>query len=226
MMKIKVLLIIFLISALFFGNVLTQGAENIGEEASGDAGKILNATEELREFTEKDNVNFLSEQWKELLLKNSFVSAVDSFFRKISIVFVFIFGESYDLSFKFFMISLMWLFVFLLLFFSIKDILFLKKGTTILISLGCAVILGHIGIYYIFSDILLNLLLYREGIWFWISWLILIVIYVFAILYAKIVIKKIGAERKKKLEKEKQQSLGEKVAETSAYVKGMRSVSS
>ncbi len=220
----RVIILIGFIILLLANAFIVKG--EVDTSAIGDdAEKILDTTTKLKEFTEKNKWEFLGEQWKEFLLKNAFIAGVDSFFKKIDIAFVIILAESYDLSIKFFIIFLMWLFVLLISFFLIKDFLFFKKGTGFLISLGIVVVFGHIGVYSIFSDLILNLLFYKEGIWRWISWFIFIIMYIFIILYIKTIVRGMGEGHKKKLEQNKQESLEEKVAKTSAYVEGMRSIS-
>src|SRR3989338_3842042 len=42
--------------------------------------------------------DYLAREWKNIFLKNKFVSAIDSFFTKISIVFRILFGMEYSMS--------------------------------------------------------------------------------------------------------------------------------
>ena len=55
---------------------------------------------------------YLGKEWKEILLKKKFVSTVDGFFTKISLVFKILFGEHYSLSFVLFFVVLLWAYFF------------------------------------------------------------------------------------------------------------------
>jgi hypothetical protein len=57
------------------------------------------------------NWEYLSKEWGTILLKNSIVQAIDSFFHKINIVFFVLFAENYSLSLKLLLMVILWVFI-------------------------------------------------------------------------------------------------------------------
>src|SRR3989338_3818114 len=91
---------LFLLAFLLFFNYasaqLDSGIDESGFEEEAD--RILNATKPLREITQEGRWEYLGEQWKELLLKNKAVSAVDAGFKRLNFLFFFFLGQDYELS--------------------------------------------------------------------------------------------------------------------------------
>ena len=58
--------------------------------------------------------DYLSQEWKKILLENKYTSALNSFFTKISFVFVFLFGQPYSLSLTLLFIIIFWFYFFLM----------------------------------------------------------------------------------------------------------------
>jgi hypothetical protein len=54
---------------------------------------------------------YLGKEWKTILLDNVVVGTIDSFLKKINIVFVVIFGIDYSLSFQFLFTVILWFFM-------------------------------------------------------------------------------------------------------------------
>ena len=120
MIRKEVLFLIVIVGVLFYSfSVLAQVVDD-NEEIKDDAERILDATNELREFTEEKKWEYLSEQWKILLLKNNIIRGIDKFFNSINFVFVFLFGEDYDLPLALFFSIILWCF-FLVIFPSLTN---------------------------------------------------------------------------------------------------------
>lgn len=86
------------------------------------------------------------QNWKTLLMQNSFVSSVNAFFQKISPVFSVLFGMEYSLSIALLLTIVLWLYVFFLFNRILSNGLF-SKLVALLISFGFTIILAQIGLF-------------------------------------------------------------------------------
>lgn len=103
---IAALLIISLLSlSIVFSAIV------LAQESLEKIGQIPQQIEEKKQQI-SSQWEYLGKEWKNILLKNKLVSAIDSFFTKISIVFTILFGQPYSLSLFLFVIIVIW-FVFL-----------------------------------------------------------------------------------------------------------------
>lgn len=121
MKKIGVLFV-FLFLVLIFLQVYSVKAQDIEESLEGAEEQLeesLEDAEDIKENIEGKKWDYLGEEWKKILLENKFVSTIDSFLKKIDIVFVILFGEHYSLSLILLSIIFLWFY----LFFKISEIL-------------------------------------------------------------------------------------------------------
>ena len=114
MKKIGVLFI-----CLFLFLILIQSsniqAQDIEEGLEGAEEKLqegIEKAEDIKEKLEEGKWDYLGKEWKEILLKNKFVSFVDNCFKKISFVFTFLFGEPYSLSLTLLLVIILWFYFF------------------------------------------------------------------------------------------------------------------
>lgn len=101
-------IIFILIFFLVFGNLIIK-ADLISDANSGIQ-KVENIQNEISNLKDT-NSSYLGEQWKNNLLKNKFVSSVDSSLQKISIIFEILLGEKYIFSISFFLMILVWIYL-------------------------------------------------------------------------------------------------------------------
>ena len=211
MVKKESVLIFVLIAVFSFfviDSVLAQApGDVVGPILEGDAEKILNATQRLKEFqenltefTEEDKWEYLGRQWKELLLKNKYISAVDESFRKISFIFVFLFGEKYDLSLTLLFAILLWIAFFSAVGNIISSFSTLSKPVSWIVAFSSSVILAHLKFYDFISLILFKIIFFREGIWRWVSLVILLIAWFVVIIYIRKIIWYLGRMTKKTME--------------------------
>ena len=149
--------------------------------------------------------DYLSQKWKEALLKNKFVAAMDAFFKKIDFLFVLITGQHYELSFTLFSTLLLWLFFFMFFGSTLANFSTFDRKISYVIGFALSVIAAQTGIYRSISDFLFKIIFYKEGVWPWISFFICIFFFIFLFTLYNGIIKNIAssikAKAKKKAEK-------------------------
>ncbi len=112
---VLVFLLVLLILPIVYAQISTGQLEDTIEGLEEKIEEFEEKKENIEEDVEKikeTKWDYLGEEWKEILLKNKFVSFVDGFLKKISFVFVVLFGESYSLSLTLFLIICLWLYFF------------------------------------------------------------------------------------------------------------------
>lgn len=185
---------IYIILSLF-ASAQNAGLDN--SEVEGDAAKILNATEKMREFTEEDKWEYLS---KELLLKNKFISSIDRFFKNFNFLFVFFFAENYELSLTLVFVILLWIFFFAIFGKIIAGFSTFSKPVSYIGAFLLAIILAHLKFFDFISLILFKIIFFREGIWGGLSVFIFLIVYFIILIYLEQIIWKIGRSFKKNQE--------------------------
>jgi len=144
----------------------------------------------------------LGTEWKTNLMQNSVIGGVDSFFQKTNAVFLVLFGVDYSLSLSLFLIVILWIFLFLIGFNILGNTIF-SKWVAVLISIGVAIGAAQLKLFQIPANLIIGLF-FGEKPW-WVK-LIIGVIIIAVIIAAFIFIRQFGkqlAEKKKKLEEEK-----------------------
>ena len=102
MKKIGVLFICtFLI--LSFTQLFNIQAQDMGD-LEDQIQEGVDRIEDAKGIFDEGKWDYLGREWKEILLKRKFVSAIDGFFTKISILFKILFGEPYSLSLPLFFV--------------------------------------------------------------------------------------------------------------------------
>ncbi|MEK6913706.1 MAG: hypothetical protein AABW47_03490 [Nanoarchaeota archaeon] len=196
-MKKKVWVLIFglLILPLFFLNGINAQDETPGMPFGLNQEKIENADVKLTTSWE-----YLSKEWRTILLGNSIVQTIDAFCTKISNVFFVLFSEPYSLSFKLFFIMFFW-FYFIFAFYNI----FSNFSTfSKLVSFGISVLLVLMSAHLKFLEIPANALIwlfFGDKEW-WIK-LIWGVVVLTVLVLVFVLIKKFGKNYKEERQKVK-----------------------
>jgi len=109
--------------------------------------------------------DYLKREWKNMLLQNKVVSAINSFFSKFNIVFRILFNENYDFSATLAIIIILWLFIAVMSAQIMRAIGLLNEGLSYLFGVAISVIFAHITILKIVADIVIGLVMDREMWW-------------------------------------------------------------
>lgn len=170
-----------------------------------DTEKLANTTEKVKTEAEKwqtTNFTYLQEEWRKRLLESEFISKIDSFFQKISIVFLVFFGEHYSLKLSLLLIILLWFYSLFLFYGIFKYYSAFSEGVSYVISFGMVVMMAHFKILRKIIDGFGWLVFSKEGT----IWRTLIITGIIVILIAVYMFtSKFGKEYKKKKEKEKEE---------------------
>src|SRR3989338_6576000 len=108
-MKKSALFSVFIIFLLVLASLIlilhaAKAQENIPGLPSGLSPEEVEKTQENIE----GKWDYLAREWKNILLKNKFVSAIDGFFTKISFVFRILFGMDYSMSLVLLIAIILW----------------------------------------------------------------------------------------------------------------------
>ncbi len=207
------LLILFLILSDFLFLTLIKAQETppglppqLGQSPEETLEQLKNKTE-----TKWD---YLGEEWRNILLKNKIVSALDAFFTKISIVFRVLFGTDYSLSLTLLVVVVLW-FYFLFKFAELfRDFTAFSSGTSWIMALGLAIVMAQLQILRKITEGL-GWLVFARKAWWWNLITILILIIVFILIYKlSSAWAKKAKESREKLEKEKTEQAGKVIQAT------------
>ena len=202
-MKIKRELVAVFILIVFLSflshNVFAADGTVLDNKAAvqSDADKILNATKQIQDLRDQKKWDYLSQQWKEILLKNKFVSSLNGAFTKLNFLFVFLFAENYDLSLTLFIAVLLWIFFFSSFGRAISVFSTFSQPVSYIVAFCFSVILAHLRVYYGISLILFKIIFFKEGIWFWTGIIVFILLYLLVFTYYRKIIWAIGRKFKK-----------------------------
>lgn len=198
--------VLFFIICLFFINGIHAQVDS-GIDASGfesEAGKILNATRQIRNLTEENRWEYIGEQLKGLLLKNKGIAAIDKAFSGINFIFFFLFGEDYDLSLIFLFAVLLWIFFFVMFGKITSGFSTFSKPVSYIVAFCMAVILAHLKFYHLISLVLFKIIFFKSGIWNFIFFVLFFALYFVVLIFIERIIWKLGRmTRKTKEEQEK-----------------------
>ncbi|MEK6820509.1 MAG: hypothetical protein AABX71_02240, partial [Nanoarchaeota archaeon] len=205
MKKIGVLIIFLLLL-----NILAMTI-TLAQETPPGMPSILNPGEAEKKIEEAKNKtettwDYLSKEWKKMLLGNKFVSALDSFFTKISSIFLILFGEGYALSLTLFIIIILWIYFFLKFAEILRDFSAFSSGTSWLISLGIVAIMAQTKILRKIVEFFMWLILAKEAVWWRILMTGIIVFALILIYAASSYFSRIFKEQKEELEKEQEKT--------------------
>ncbi len=161
---------LFVFSILFILAVLSFASAQVNVEQVDDISKkVEGSAEKLSDIIEKqkDDKGYLTRELTSVFTKNKIVGGIDSFFKKIDIVFVVLFGEHYALlSGKLLIVFILWVW----LFFKIGDLI--SKGTWFssivshLIALASVVILAQARVFSYMANFVLWAIFAKDAWWF------------------------------------------------------------
>lgn len=217
--SIWIVLLGLIILPLFLN--LLSSAENISGLGSLNPENLEDTTVKLTSSWE-----YLSQEWKTILLRNSFVKGVDSFCLSISTVFFVLFSESYSFSLELLLVIFVWVY-FLLVFNNIfSNFSTFSKWASFGISFALTLMFAHLKIIKMPVTAI---------IWFffgekpWWAKIMIGAIVVALLVLVFILIKKFGKDYKAKRQKVKdalnslklegQVKAGEKISEVLSKIK-------
>ncbi len=222
----KSLLLYIILSACIFLTILfiLPSVQAQIQDQDGDGIPDQLTEENIKNQTNNTLAQFqyLSQEWKKILLEKPIIAATDSFLRKIDLLFLVFFGQSYDLTFAFFLLFVLWLIVFLKAEETLEYI-GLPKLYSYLGGLGTAMILAQIGLLRIIITGLVYILYssdstFRKVIFFVVIFLVLVLIYV----TWSVINKKMKERKKKKLEEKAERKEKKLIKITEAVEEGMK----
>lgn len=211
--RIILISLIILISAV--SGQLDETQKDI-EETSKD---LQDAIDKARGTTQAEYWENIGLQWKEFLLRNKFVSAINTFFTDINIVFLILFGMDWSISFNMFFAFGFWIIVFLSIYNYMKSVD--KAGIGIIYSLVIVILLAQINLFEYLGTWSTGLIFYGNSI----VWKVLTFIFLtgfcvgFALFHKSIAnfLKRRKEEKEKRKEKKTKETFGKMI---SAAVEG------
>jgi hypothetical protein len=203
MKKIGVLILFLIFLNLFSISII------YADSLSDTTNSLEEKMNKVEEFSEEDNKwEYLSKQWSGILLKNSFVSYINSILVKFNFLFKFLFNEDYSISLALGMAIIFFFFFFNNLHVIFKGYSTFNSNISLVISFAFSVIAAQIGVYKKLYETFFKLVFYSEGVWGWI-WFIfimacLVLIGIFNKKFARVnILRKERAEKaKEKLNRE------------------------
>jgi hypothetical protein len=190
-------------------STLEQNQKNIEDSAKN----LQESVDKARGFTQEDYWQNIGSQWKEILLKNKLIAGLDSFFTKINLLFIILFGMDWSLSFNMLFAFLFWIFTFfsILKYFSSIG----KSNIGLLYSFIGVILLAQINFFEYIGKWSVALVFYKTSIlWRSVFFIFLIGLYVVWML----VHKSVADWLKKRKENKKYEGLMNSVQKTERLV--------
>jgi hypothetical protein len=157
--------------------------------------------------------------WKEGILNNPFIEAIDLFLTKINVLFLILFGVNYSWSLFMFFVIYFWVFLLIRIIKALNMTSIFSKGISTLIAIGLTLILAQIGLYSAISQGVVALIHKPEKPWLgFLVFILIIIATIFLSIVEKLVEEKLKKNRES-LEKEKER-LNRNVLDT--YVSGIK----
>jgi hypothetical protein len=198
MKKAGVLIIISLLLISFLSITLTYAQESPPLPYGINPDEIENTKTNV-----ESKWDYLSKEWKTVLLKNKYISAVDSFLQKISYIFVILFGQPYSLSLTLLLVIIFWLCFFFVFSVIFKNYSSFSPPIAYIISLILVVIAAQLKLWEKQATFFLWLIFGDKPWWFSVIIIILLAAIFFLLFtYIKKFGKQISANRKKMKELE------------------------
>jgi hypothetical protein len=185
--------------------ILSDNFDDINEKKEEITENLENTKESIesaKSYTEKERLDYLSKEWKEFFLKNKFVVFLDNFFKEINIIFIILFGQNYEFSLILFIVIFLWFFFLINFNVIFRDYSNFTSYNSIIISFGLVIIFSQINLFNKFSNIIFNILFFKEGIWRLFSFLFFFLTIIFIFTFIKSLGYSIKKNREKNLEEE------------------------
>ena len=197
--EIFIFAVSLLILPLMLNFILADDFDSAASEALGvNYSQIEEASTNLNSWS----WDYLSNEWKTMLLGNSFVKGADSFLQSINVVFFVLFGIDYSLSLKFLLVVILWFYVLFRFDNLFKDVTLFSRGVSFVISFGLMIVMAHMGIIEAPVDGIMWLFFSQKTWW---MKLIIAVVIIAVLVFIAILIKKFGfrfKENRKKMKEE------------------------
>lgn len=212
-----IILSFLLVSSLVLFSLISvqSDLENLGEGLQEKIQKV----EDIKTEIEETKWDYLGQEWKKILLKNEFVSLVDSFLEKISFVFEILFAEKYSLSLTLFLMVLLWLYLFFKFTEIFRDYSAFSSGVSIILALSFTIILAHFQILRKIIEFF-GWLVFSQEAGLWRFFIILIIIFIMFFLYS--LSSKLGEAYKKEREKTEKEREKKERAFLHTFVEAIR----
>jgi|TARA_B100001971_G_C18002052_1_gene437843 hypothetical protein len=164
----------------------------------------IEQTQDKLENLKDTNTSYLAEEWKKMIIKNPISGAINNFLEFLSPLFKVLMQEPYTLSWKFFIILLLWIFLFLNLSALLKSSLF-EGWIGYALGLIVTLLLAYTGFFKIFYSFLISIVDLFTG---WTKWLIIgLIIIAFIILeFFRTYFSKYLRKQKEGVEKEREKT--------------------
>lgn len=184
----------FIIVSLFFATFVNAATSSNG---------LLEDAEQIRSTIDKANegqFTYLSEQWQEFFLNNTYISIINSRLETLDPLFIIVLAREYSFSLMTFFIFLIWLFTFLwiprwLYFFQNE---WLRYTGAFALSIS----LAHIQVYHYVALGMVKLLYFRHNAWWSIAifvfLIVALVLYLFIMRYLSVYIKRAREHNEKR----------------------------
>ena len=206
--------ILFFIGLTFISAQDPNSIEGIGVEiviglAEGDdpSESIEDVLDRIRQKRNDSDNGYLISQWKDQLLGNENIAAVNAVFAENDIIFRILFGVPYELSLTMFFIIVLWFCVLLGLPDIIDSIDFFNKISNWIVSLLVVIILAQAQFFRVIVNLTDRLLFAPENGWIrLILGIIIFFIFVFIYYVEKIVGKYFNQLKKKRKDEEAEEN--------------------
>lgn len=212
----KLLSFFILISIIFLSSVHAQ-TSNLPSPEQIQNDPVVQNVDKLQEIAEQKKWEFLADKWKETLLKNKAIAAMDRAFTNSNFLFVVLFARNYEFSLEMFFTVLIW-FALALSALSYWQYFFQNKTYSYLAAYASAIALAWL---QIINGIIVgvNYALSLRTEWWWPSLSTLVFITLLIVFWQ--FNRRIAAQMKKKKKDAKQQNLEHRVEVQEAFRKGI-----
>lgn len=151
-------LIIFLVLCSI--NISFLSGLNDGAGSVSDKIKIYSEKEYW-----KERLDYLGREWKSILTRNPLVNSLDSFFRKISVVFFILFGIPYEFSITLFFVIFLWIFFWNVVDNLLKGLELIPRLPSLILSVLFTISLSQLGIFLNLANFIKRIIFSPEGAW-------------------------------------------------------------
>ncbi|MBI2047196.1 hypothetical protein HYT26_03475 [Candidatus Pacearchaeota archaeon] len=192
-------LIAYFLFSLLISMFVFQIANVHAQEIPGlPAGLSPEEVEKTQEKVE-GKWDYLAREWKNILLKNKFVSAIDSFFTKISFVFRILFGMEYSMSLVLLIVIILWFYFLINLLQIYRYVSIFSGWVNYVVAFGLVIIAAQTKVLEKIAKFVIWFILGIISSW-WFSLIIMVVLIIILIILYKLnksFAKQVAANRKK-----------------------------
>jgi hypothetical protein len=208
----RVMLLSSFIVIMLLGIVAAASPNELFEQKTGVSPDDFKNPEQLKE-------EYLQKNWAEIIAKNKFIGPIHNFFLKISTVFKVLFGQPYSFSLTLLLVIVLWIVILKEAYLLLSVASPFNKLTNIVMALAISIILAQLQMLYFISNFVVQLIIAKEAWWMRLIAILVFVVIIFVINYGA----KLGAQMVRKSKQQNEElTLKQKVAETAAFLKGIK----